>query len=81
MTRSTRYSLPGVSFTHKKGNYLLIHGKKNLDIRVDFKEVNQKRSPVTNKVGITLGHAHGTAACQHKDIFSHHIETEIGDLK
>lgn len=78
MTRSTRYSLPGVSFTHK---ICLTMGKKNLGIRVDFKEVNQKWSPVTNKVGITLGHVCGTAACQHKDIFSHHLETETGDLK
>lgn len=55
--------------------------EKNLGIRVDFKEVNQQWSPITNKVGITLGHANESAACQHKDVFSHHSETEIDGLK
>lgn len=82
MTRSARCSLPGtVSSTHKTEVICLTMEKKNLGIRVDFKKVNQQWSPITNKVGVTLGHANENAACQYKDIFMNHSETEIDGLE
>lgn len=30
---------------------------------------------------MTLGHANESAACQHKDIFAHHSETQVVGLE